>query len=313
MWKQFRKFAEMTGISCIATVVDCNTIGFYHKSSPQPFSPIVYSTLAPMLCRQKRQSQVAITMLLIPRSLNHFHCREPALYQSTRTNTTKQFHLRIIGKKTSHTRFVQMIEMIVADKQIINISKYGRIGRKLASALYERNTPIYRIYHKTLSSYLQEKRVMTKPYQCITHYSIQRTKKMNLRIPFYRSFFLTLRIGGKTPFKHTTHSRTPAMLTIEKLPLNNWISSPTGINRMQTLIFTKGNALPHSIKFDKSPIFFLEADRFTDYFSSKSFKKASSSSSSPFSNSSLSNKVSSSSISKSSETVSFSSSTSTNE
>lgn len=79
-------------------------------------------------------------------------------------------------------------------------------------------------------------------------------------------FFLTLRIGGKTPFKHTTHSRTPAMLTIEKLPLNNWISSPTGINRMQTLIFTKGNALPHSIKFDKSPIFFLEADRFTDYF-----------------------------------------------
>lgn len=107
---------------------------------------------------------------------------------------------------------------------------------------------------------------MTKPYQCITHYSIQRTKKMNLRIPFYRSFFLTLRIGGKTPFKHTTHSRTPAMLTIEKLPLNNWISSPTGINRMQTLIFTKGNALPHSIKFDKSPIFFLEADRFTDYF-----------------------------------------------
>ena len=107
-------------------------------------------------------------------------------------------------------------------------------------------------------------------------------RKLNLRIPFYRSFFLTLRIGGKTPFKHTTHSRTPAMLTIEKLPLNNWISSPTGINRMQTLIFTKGNALPHSIKFDKSPIFFLEADRFTDYFSSKSFKKASSSSSSPF-------------------------------
>ena len=48
------------------------------------------------------------------------------------------------------------------------------------------------------------------------------------------------------------------------------------------------------------------------YFSSRSFRKASSSSSSPFSNSSFSNKVSSS-ISSSSAMVSLSSSTKTNE
>ena len=58
-----------------------------------------------------------------------------------------------------------MIKMIVTNQQIINSGKNVRIGRKLASSTYKRNTPEYRVKHDTFPCQLQKKRIMPKPYQ----------------------------------------------------------------------------------------------------------------------------------------------------
>ena len=105
------------------------------------------------------------TYCFIPCGLYHFQIRKPAFNQSPRVQTTKKFKLRIVCYQTCHTRFIQMVKMIMTNKQIIYLTKDRRIGRKLTSAFDKRNASIYRINHQTLSTQLKKKRVMPEPYQ----------------------------------------------------------------------------------------------------------------------------------------------------
>ena len=116
-------FFKMPGISGISTIVNGNTISLNHKRAPQALSSIAHTTLAPVLGRQKGQAEITVDILFIPCGFYHLQVGEPAFYQSPRIQATKEFKLRIIYDQTCHTRLVQMVKMIVTNKQIVYLTK----------------------------------------------------------------------------------------------------------------------------------------------------------------------------------------------
>ena len=128
------------------------------------------------------------------------------------------------------TSFIQMIEMIMTDKEIINLCKNVGIRRKLTLPFYKGNISEYGIEHDSFTCQLEEERVMPQPYQRISHYGIQRTKIADLRIPLHSLLFFTLRVRRQTPFQDTAHTRTEAVLSVKKAPAHHRIASPIRID-----------------------------------------------------------------------------------
>lgn len=141
--------------------------------------------------------------------------------------------------------FIQMVEMVVADEQIVNPCKDIRISGKFTLTLYKRDTSEYRIEHDSFTCQLEKEGIMSQPYQGIPYHSVQGAKIANSRIPLHRLLFFALRIGRETPFQHTSHPRTEAVLSIKKTSANHWISPPIWINGDQTFVSPKTYTLTH--------------------------------------------------------------------
>ena len=162
--EQIRDFPKMGRIPCVSAIIERNTIPLQHESSPQSLPSITYGTFAPMLCRQESYFQPLIFQLLIPAGLDHSHFRKPALYQFSGSQTAKQFHLRIIIQQTGDTLLVQMVKMVMTDKQVINFCKNVGIGRKLTLSFHKRDVSENRIEHDSFACQLKEEGIMSQPY-----------------------------------------------------------------------------------------------------------------------------------------------------
>lgn len=67
-------------------------------------------------------------------------------------------------KATGDTLLVQMVKMVMADKQVINFCKNVGIGRKLTLSFHKRDVSENRIEHDSFACQLKEEGIMSQPY-----------------------------------------------------------------------------------------------------------------------------------------------------
>lgn len=87
-----------------------------------------------------------------------------------------------------------MIEMIVADKQVVDIFKHRRVDRQLAAATHKRNVAEHGIEHEPLAAELHKKRIVPQPHQRIAFYIFEGVEVVHPGIPFFAALLLALGI-----------------------------------------------------------------------------------------------------------------------
>ena len=246
--EKFGNFRKVVGIAGVAAIINGDAVPLQHEGSPKPLPAIVQGTLAPMLCREKGDFQLPVIELLVPARFNDFHRGTPTFYQLPYPQATKQFHPWIVGMQEHDARLVEVVEMVVADEQVVNVLEHSGVCGEAALPPDKRDVPENGVEHDAPTSQLHEKGVMPQPDEHIAANCLQTMQGHHPGVPILPALFLTLGIGGKTPFHDVADAVLRFVAAIDKASPHHRVSPPMGFDSNQPFISPESYSFAHRSK-----------------------------------------------------------------